>query len=86
MPGVKAVITGKDLAIPQVKLAIGEAAIDLADMGLKDDYIAAVTGRLLPGHAALVAEGDEYSTQPVDEAVWRHGGVIFRHPMTDLTV
>ena len=56
------------------------ATIDIADTGLKEDYIAAVSGRLLPGHAALVAEVDEYSTQPVDEAVWRHGGVIFRHP------
>ena len=59
---------------------------DLVDAGLKEDYIAAVSGRLLPGHAAIVGEVDEYSTQPVDEAVWRHGGVIFRHPMTDLTV
>jgi uncharacterized membrane protein len=62
------------------------ATIDLADTGLKEDYIAAVTGRLLPGHAALVAEVDEYSTQPVDEAVWRHGGVVFRHPTTYVTV
>ena len=56
---------------------------DIADTGLKEDYIAAVSGRLLPGHAALVAEVDEYSTQPVDEAVWQNGGVIFRHPTTD---
>ena len=60
------------------------ATIDLADTGL-EDYIAAVTGRLLPGHAALVAEGDEYSTLPVDEAVWRHGGVVFRHPTSYVT-
>jgi uncharacterized membrane protein len=58
------------------------ATIDIADTGLKEDYIAAVSGRLLPGHAALVAEVDEFSTQPVDEAVWRHGGVIFRQPTT----
>ena len=56
------------------------ATVDIADTGLKEDYIAAVSGRLVPGHAALVAEVDEYSTQPVDEAVWQHGGVIFRHP------
>ena len=62
------------------------ATIDLADTGLKEDYIAAVTGgRLLPGHAALVAEGDEYSTLPVDEAVWRHGGVRLRHPTSCVT-
>jgi uncharacterized membrane protein len=61
------------------------ATVDLADTGLKEDYIAAVSGRLLPGHAALVAEVDEYSTQPVDEAVWRHGGVVFRHPTTYVT-
>jgi uncharacterized membrane protein len=58
------------------------ATVDIADTGLKADYVAAVSGRLLPGHAAVVAEVEEYSTQPVDEAVWRHGGVIFRHPTT----
>ena len=56
------------------------ATVDLADEGLKEDYVAAVSGRLLPGHAAFVAEVDEHSTQPVDEVVWRNGGVIFRHP------
>ena len=61
------------------------ATIDLADTGLKEDYIAAVSGRLLPGHAALVAEVEEYSTQHVDEAVWRHGGVVFRHPTSYVT-
>jgi uncharacterized membrane protein len=61
------------------------ATVDLADTGLKEDYIDAVTGRLLPGHAALVAEVDEFSTQPVDEAVWRNGGVVFRHPTTYVT-
>jgi uncharacterized membrane protein len=59
--------------------------IDLADTGLKADYLDAVSGRLLPGHAALVAEVEEYSTQPVDEAVWRHGGVVFRHPTSYVT-
>ena len=57
------------------------ATVDIADTGLKEDYVAAVSGRLLPGHSALVAEVDETSTQPVDEAVWRNGGVIFRHPV-----
>ena len=56
------------------------ATVDIADTGLKSDYVAAVSGRLLPGHAAFVAEVEEYSTRPVDEAVWRNGGVIFRHP------
>jgi uncharacterized membrane protein len=56
--------------------------VDIADAGLKEEYVSAVSGRLLPGHFALVAEVDEYSTQPVDEAVWRHNGVIFRHPET----
>ncbi len=65
--------------------AVG-ATGDLADTGLKQDYISAVTGLLLPGHAALVAEVDEYSTQPVDEAIWKHGGVVFRHPMAEVIV
>jgi hypothetical protein len=59
--------------------------VDIADTGIKEDYIAAVSGRLLPGHAALVAEVEEYSTQDVDEAVWRHGGVVFRHPTSYVT-
>lgn len=56
------------------------ATVDLADTGIKSDYLDAVSGRLVPGHAALVAEVDEYSTQQVDEAIWNHGGVVFRHP------
>jgi uncharacterized membrane protein len=59
---------------------------DLMDAGLREDYIAAVSGRLLPGHAAIVGEVDEHSTQPVDEAVWRHGGVIFRQPLSELAI
>jgi uncharacterized membrane protein len=62
------------------------ATVDLADSGLKEDYIAAVSGRLLPGHAAFVAEVEEYSTQPVDEAIWQHGGVVFRHPIGELVI
>ena len=62
------------------------ATVDLADTDLKEDYVAAVTGRLLPGHAAFVAEVEEYSTQAVDEAVWRNGGVIFRQPTSYATV
>jgi uncharacterized membrane protein len=62
------------------------ATIDIADAGLKEDYVAEVSGRLLPGHAAFVAEVEEHSTQPVDEAVWSNGGVIFRFPANDLLV
>jgi uncharacterized membrane protein len=65
--------------------AVG-TTVDIADAGLKEDYIAAVSSCLLPGHSALVGEVEEHSTQPVDEAVWRHGGVIFRQPVTDLTI
>jgi uncharacterized membrane protein len=62
------------------------ATVDIADTGLKEDYVAAVSGTLIPGTAALVAEVDEFSTQPIDEAVVRNGGIIFRHPATDFVV
>ena len=62
------------------------ATVDLADTGLKGDYVAAVSGRLLPGHATFVAEVEECSTRPVDEAVWRNGGVLFRHPSSYIDV
>jgi len=62
------------------------ATVDIADTGFKEDYIAAVSGRPLTGHAALVAELEEYSTQSVDEAIWRHGGVVFRLRTADLVV
>ena len=65
--------------------AVG-TTVDITDTGIKEDYIAAVSGLLVPGHAAFVAEVEEHSTQPVDESVWRHGGVVFRHPTTDLTI
>ena len=58
------------------------ATVDIADTGLKADYVTAVSSILVPGHTAIVAEVEEYSTQPVDDAVWRHGGVIVRHPIS----
>jgi hypothetical protein len=56
------------------------ATVNIADTGFKCDCVAAVSGRLLPGYATFVSEVEEYSTRPVDDAVWRNGGVIFRHP------
>jgi CO/xanthine dehydrogenase Mo-binding subunit len=47
-PGVKAVITGADLPATKAKLAIGEGALDLADMG---DNLMAHDKALYHGHA-----------------------------------
>ena len=66
-------------------VAPGLRHLDIADSGLKGDCVAPVSGRLLPGHATFLAEVEEYSTRPVDNAVWRNGGVVFRHPWSTST-
>jgi CO/xanthine dehydrogenase Mo-binding subunit len=48
MPGVQAVITGRDLPETTAKIALGEAAIDLRDIG---DNVIARTKVLYHGHA-----------------------------------
>jgi CO/xanthine dehydrogenase Mo-binding subunit len=48
MPGVRAVITGRDLPETTAKIALGEAAIDLRDIG---DNVIARTKVLYHGHA-----------------------------------
>ena len=48
MPGVKAVVTGRDIPLVQAKLAMGEAALDLRDMG---DNLLAHDKALYHGHA-----------------------------------
>ena len=38
---------------------------------------------LLPGKSALVMEVDEDSTAPIDAAMARYGGIVYREPLTD---
>jgi uncharacterized membrane protein len=55
---------------------------DLLDWGLKHDAIDEISDMVLSGKTAVVAEVDEGSTEPIDAAVRRHGGVVFRRPIT----
>lgn len=57
--------------------AVGATA-DLAGEGMKQDFIDTVGSQLTPGKSAVVAEVDEGSTGPIDRAVTRHGGRIYR--------
>jgi uncharacterized membrane protein len=57
------------------------ALVDVTDWGLKVDYIDLVRSRMRPGTTALVAEVEEGSTEPIDQAVARHGGSIYRTPL-----
>lgn len=55
---------------------------DAAEWGLKEGYLDLVRGRIQPGRVALVAEVEEGSTEPVAAAVARHGGFIYRDPLS----
>ena len=61
--------------------AIGGAA-DLTNWGLKADYLDTAATYLLPGKTAVVAEVEEGSTGPIDAAVMRHGGIVYREAVT----
>src|SRR5688572_7723847 len=53
-------------------------AADLTNWGLKADYLDTAATHLLPGKTALVMEVEEGSTEPIDAAVMRHGGIVYR--------
>ena len=54
---------------------------DVINWGLNEDYLDTVRTRMLPGTTAVVAEVEEGSTEPVDAAVMRHGGFVYRTPL-----
>src|SRR5687768_4000996 len=55
--------------------AVGATA-DVAEWGLKQSTIDDISAMLLPGRVALVMEVEEGSTEPIDAAVMRHGGIL----------
>jgi peptide/nickel transport system permease protein len=55
---------------------------DLTNWGLKADYLDTAATYLLPGKTAVVAEVEEGSTGSIDAAVMRHGGIVYREPVT----
>jgi uncharacterized membrane protein len=58
------------------------SAADLTNWGLKADYLDTAATYLLPGKTAVVAEVEEGSTGPIDDAVARHGGIVYREAIT----
>lgn len=55
---------------------------DLTNWGLKADYLDTAATYLLPGKTALVIEAEEGTTAPLDAAVARHGGIVYRETIT----
>ena len=62
------------------------AMVTLLVSVLASEMVTPPTGAALTSHTGIVAEVEEYSTLPVDDAVWRHGGVIVRHPVSAVLV
>jgi uncharacterized membrane protein len=58
------------------------ATADLVDLGISAGFIEEVSYNLKPGHSALIAEIDEGSTEPVDNAVTAKGGRIYREELS----
>jgi len=56
----------------------GGMLYDLANVGVGEDFLAEVGGRLKPGKTAVVAEVEEEWTMPVDTRMEAAGGVVFR--------
>jgi uncharacterized membrane protein len=55
---------------------------DVLNRTLNEDYLETVHTRMLPGTTAVVAEVEEGSTEPIDAAVRRHGGIVYREAIT----
>jgi uncharacterized membrane protein len=58
--------------------ATAGASADLRALGVGNEFILAVSADLKPGHAALLAEVGEGSPEPIDAAVRRHQGRVYR--------
>ena len=84
-PGAAAIGTAAGTAAATSGAALGAASggltggtADLVNWGLKTDYLDIAATYLLPGKTAVVAEVEERSTAPIDDAVRRHGGIVYR--------
>ena len=66
-----------------VGLAAG-GALDLHNARVGEDFIDDVTKDLLPGRAAVVAEIEEESTDPVDSRMQAIGGTVFRRALSEV--
>lgn len=89
-PGAAAAGTAVGAAAATSGAAVGAAsggltggAADLVNWGLKDSYLDTAATYLLPGKTAVVAEVEEGSTAPIDDAVRRHGGIVYRETVTN---
>ncbi len=63
---------------------LGGIVYDLATVGIGDDFLAEVGGRLQPGKTAVVAEVEEEWVMPVDTRMEAAGGVIFRRGLGEV--
>lgn len=54
------------------------ATTDLLALGMSASFIDTVSYDLQPGNSALIAEIEEGSTEPIDSAVSKNGGRIYR--------
>jgi uncharacterized membrane protein len=66
-----------------VGLVAGGAA-DLHNAIVGEDFIDAVTRVLLPNRAAVVAEIEEESTDPIDSCMQALGGTVFRRALSEV--
>jgi len=69
-------------------LGMGTGAViggfgDLMNAGVRSDFIEAVTSKLKPGKAAVVAEVDEYWVAPLDTRMEGLGGEVMRQWRSD---
>ncbi|HUL10667.1 MAG TPA: DUF1269 domain-containing protein [Methylococcaceae bacterium] len=63
---------------------LGGIMYDLGTVGIGDDFLAEVGGRLKPGKTAVVAEVEEEWVMPVDTRMEAAGGVVFRRGLGEV--
>jgi len=72
------------LAITGAVGFLGGATADLDKARIAEDFVDDVAGVLLPNKAAVVAEIEEDSTNPVDTRVEAIGGTVFRRALSEV--
>jgi uncharacterized membrane protein len=72
------------LAIGATAGLVGGGALDLHNIRVGEDFVDDVARVLLPSKAALVAEIEEESTEPVDTRMEAIGGAVFRRALSEV--
>jgi uncharacterized membrane protein len=80
--GAAATAAATGAAVGMSSGVVAGGAADLVGLGMDDDFVSDVGSKMDPGKSALIVEVDEGSTEPIDSAVARRNGKVYRSDLS----